>query len=68
MSHIARNEGILVIKGPFMQLSAQETTLPDAFRRLPADAADELAALVQRLAALSLGTESTGRTLGPMRT
>lgn len=36
-----------------MQLSAQETTLLDAFRRLPPDAANELAALVQRLAALS---------------
>ena len=39
-----------------MQLSSQETTLLDAFRRLPADAADELSALVQRLAALSSGT------------
>jgi hypothetical protein len=37
----------------FMQLSEQETTLLDAFRRLPPDAANELAALVQRLAALS---------------
>jgi hypothetical protein len=36
-----------------MQLSAQETNLLDAFRRLPPDAAEELAALVQRLAALS---------------
>jgi hypothetical protein len=36
-----------------MQLSAQEATLLDAFRRLPSDAANELAALVQRLAALS---------------
>jgi len=36
-----------------MQLNAQETTLLDAFRRLPANAADELSALVQRLAALS---------------
>jgi hypothetical protein len=36
-----------------MQLSAQETTLLDAFRRLPPDAANELAALVLRLAALS---------------
>jgi hypothetical protein len=36
-----------------MQLSLQETTLLDAFRRLPPDAANELAALAQRLAALS---------------
>ena len=36
-----------------MQLSAQETTLLEAFRRLSPDAANELAALVQRLAALS---------------
>jgi hypothetical protein len=36
-----------------MQLSAQETTLLDGFRRLPKDAANELATLVQRLAALS---------------
>jgi hypothetical protein len=36
-----------------MELSAQETTLLDSFRRLPPDAANELAALVQRLAALS---------------
>jgi hypothetical protein len=39
-----------------MELSSQETTLLDAFRRLPADAADELSALVQRLAALPPGT------------
>jgi hypothetical protein len=39
-----------------MQLTAQETTLLDAFRRLPPDAAGELAALVQRLAALSPNT------------
>ena len=38
-----------------MQLSLQETTLLDAFRRLPADAAGELSALAQRLAALSSG-------------
>jgi hypothetical protein len=36
-----------------MQLNAQETTLLDAFRRLPANAANEFAALVQRLAGLS---------------
>jgi hypothetical protein len=36
-----------------MQRSSQETTLLDAFRRLPPDAADELAALILRLAALS---------------
>jgi len=39
-----------------MELSSQETTLLDAFRRLPADAADELSALVQRLATLPPGT------------
>jgi hypothetical protein len=39
-----------------MELSAQETTLLDGFRRLPPDAANELAALVQRLAALSPNT------------
>ena len=39
-----------------MQLSAQETTLLDAFRRLPPNAANELAALAQRLAALSPNT------------
>ena len=38
-----------------MQLSSRETTLLDAFRQLPADAADELSTLVQRLAALSSG-------------
>jgi hypothetical protein len=36
-----------------MRLSAQETTLLHSFRRLPPDAANELAALVERLAALS---------------
>ena len=36
-----------------MQLSAKEATLLEAFRRLPPNAAEELAALVQRLAALS---------------
>ena len=36
-----------------MQLSPKETTLLDAFRRLPPEAANELAALAQRLAALS---------------
>jgi hypothetical protein len=39
-----------------MQLNAQETTLLDAFRRLPPDTASELAALVQRLAALAPNT------------
>jgi hypothetical protein len=39
-----------------MQLSSQETTLLDAFRRLPPNAANELAALAQRLAALSSTT------------
>lgn len=33
-----------------MELSARETTLLDAFRRLPAEAGDEIAALVQRMA------------------
>jgi hypothetical protein len=36
-----------------MQLNAEETTLLEAFRRLPPNAADEISALVQRLAALS---------------
>ena len=36
-----------------MQLSPKETTLLDAFRRLPPEAANELAALAQRLAAVS---------------
>jgi hypothetical protein len=36
-----------------MQLSTQEATLLEAFRRLPPNAARELTALVQRLAALS---------------
>lgn len=39
-----------------MQLSSQESTLLDPFRRLPAEAAVELSALVQRLAALPEGT------------
>jgi hypothetical protein len=39
-----------------VQLSSQETTLLDAFRRLPPDAANELAALAQRLAALPPNT------------
>jgi hypothetical protein len=39
-----------------MQLSSRETTLLEAFRRLPPSAADELSALVQRLAAASAGT------------
>ncbi len=39
-----------------MQLNSQETTLLDAFRRLPGDTANELSALVQRLAALSSNT------------
>jgi hypothetical protein len=36
-----------------LQLNARETSLVEAFRRLPADAAVELTALVERLAALS---------------
>ncbi len=36
-----------------MQLNPRETTLLEAFRRLPPNAADELSALVQRLAAVS---------------
>ncbi len=36
-----------------MELNAQETTLLDAFRRLPPNAAGELSALVQRLAELA---------------
>jgi hypothetical protein len=43
-----------------MQLSQQETTLLDAFRRLPPDAANELAALAQRLAALCPNTRIDG--------
>ncbi len=39
-----------------MQLSAGEEVLLDAFRRLPPAAAEELAALVQRLAALAPDT------------
>jgi hypothetical protein len=39
-----------------MQLSSQEATLLDAFRRLPADAANELSVLVHRLAVLPPGT------------
>jgi hypothetical protein len=39
-----------------MQLSAQETTLLEAFRRLPPNAARELTALAQRLAVLSPNT------------
>ena len=39
-----------------MPLSAQETTLLDSFRRLPPDAANELAALVERPAALTPNT------------
>ena len=39
-----------------MQLSSDETTLVDAFRRLPPNTPGELAALVQRLAALSATT------------
>lgn len=33
-----------------MELSPRETNLLDAFRRLPAEAGDEIAALVQRMA------------------
>ena len=39
-----------------MSLNAQETTLLEAFRRLPPDSAHELSALVQRLADLQPGT------------
>lgn len=39
-----------------MQLSASEEVLVDAFRRLPPAAAEELAALVRRLAALAPNT------------
>jgi hypothetical protein len=36
-----------------MQLTSEETTLLEAFRKLPANAADELSALVLRLATVS---------------
>jgi len=36
-----------------LDLNPQETTLLNAFRRLPADAANQLSALVQRLVVLS---------------
>ena len=39
-----------------MQLTAEETTLLQAFRRLSPGAAEELAALVRRLAALEPNT------------
>jgi hypothetical protein len=39
-----------------MPLSAREEVLLEAFRRLPPDAAEELSALAQRLAALAPGT------------
>jgi hypothetical protein len=39
-----------------MQISVPEEVLLEHFRRLPAEAAKELAALVQRLAALAPGT------------
>jgi hypothetical protein len=39
-----------------MQISAGEEVLLDAFRRLAPDAAAELSALAQRLAALAPGT------------
>jgi len=39
-----------------MQLSASEEVLVDAFRRLPPATAEELAALVRRLAALAPNT------------
>ena len=39
-----------------MPVSAKEEVLLDAFRRLPPDAAEELSALAQRLAALAPGT------------
>ncbi|HXB74766.1 MAG TPA: hypothetical protein VNY05_41410 [Candidatus Acidoferrales bacterium] len=39
-----------------MPISASEEVLLEAFRRLPPDAALELSALAQRLAALATGT------------
>jgi len=39
-----------------MPLNLRETTLLDAFRRLPPGAGDEISALVERLAALSAST------------
>jgi hypothetical protein len=39
-----------------MAISAREEVLLEAFRRLPPDAASELSALAQRLAALAPGT------------
>jgi hypothetical protein len=39
-----------------MQISAREAELVEAFRRLPPNAATELSALTQRLAALAPGT------------
>ena len=39
-----------------MQLSAQQTTLLEAFRRLPPNTAHELTALAERLAVLSPNT------------
>jgi hypothetical protein len=39
-----------------MPVSAKEEVLLDAFRRLPPDAAEELSALAQRLAALAPDT------------
>jgi hypothetical protein len=39
-----------------MQLSAQETTLLEDYRRLPANAAEELSALVGRLSVLAENT------------
>jgi hypothetical protein len=50
---IGGNARILFIRGTEMELNTQETTLLEAFRRLPPNAADELSSLVQRLAALS---------------
>ena len=40
-----------------MAMSAREEVLLEAFRRLPPDAAVELSALAQRLAALAPGTK-----------
>jgi hypothetical protein len=39
-----------------VQISPREEVLLEAFRRLPPDAANELSALVQRLATLTPGT------------
>jgi hypothetical protein len=50
-----------------MPVSAKEEVLLDAFRRLPPDAAAELSALAQRLAAVAPDT-TTARTPAPPAT